>query len=309
MAGPIHLDSVESLEDLCLALAAFASGCADGVEAGEADIARRGELLEERCRELARRVEYWQEEYDRADEDDDLGYIARRLRDAEESYERARAWLRRAEEAAAEYARAAARARDLSDRRIPEACAFLRQKVSELREYAAAQPRSAAPGGALAGQMPTPPPAADNSAAGGGSLTDFPLPSGFKWVKLDEIAPQEMEELPTPDDFRKVPYEVMRDGLEVLRGEVLPAISKLGAGADRDYFRQLDAANGDDPQRGALKVFDSFFGSEFKEYARVERFAGSPHYSITNGRHRIKVALDLGWDAVPAEAVEVERRN
>jgi hypothetical protein len=139
LAGQIQLHSVEALEDLALALASFASDCAEAVESGAADIERRGGLLEDRCRELARRVEYWQEEYDRADEDDDLDHIARRLHKAEEDYERARSWLGRVEDTAADYARAASRARELTGQTVPDACAFLRQKVSEVREYLAEQ--------------------------------------------------------------------------------------------------------------------------------------------------------------------------
>lgn len=140
MAGQIQLHSVEALEDLALALASFASDCAEAVESGAADIERRGGLLEDRCRELARRVEYWQEEYDRADEEDDLDHIVRRLHKAEEDYERARSWLSRVEDTAADYARAAARAKELASQTVPDACAFLRQKVSEVREYLAEHP-------------------------------------------------------------------------------------------------------------------------------------------------------------------------
>jgi hypothetical protein len=162
LSGQIQLYSVEALEELSLALASFASDCAEAVESGAADIERRGAMLEGRCRELARKVEYWQEEYDRDDEDDDLDHIARRLHEAEEDYERARSWLGRVEALAADYARAAARARELSGYTVPGACAFLRQKVSEVREYLAEQPT---PG--LAGYAPALPIDAAPFAAAG----------------------------------------------------------------------------------------------------------------------------------------------
>lgn len=161
MSRGVHVNSAGALEDLALALSSFTSDCREWLEACEAQIERQAGRLEDRCRALARRVEALQDAYDEADEDDDRGEMAYRLREAEEEYERARHWLRRVEECAGEYARAAARVREVSDRGATEACAFLRQKVSELNDYVAVKPG----GGAF---VAAPPAGASDSAAPAG---------------------------------------------------------------------------------------------------------------------------------------------
>lgn len=147
MSTGAHVNSTQPLEDLCLALSVFASECREGLEASKAEIERKAEVLEERWRRRARAVEYLQEAYDYADEDDDRSDLAYRLRQAEEEYQRAGQWLRKVEECAGEYARAAARVKEISDHRIVEACAFLRQKIAELQDYIALQPEAISAGG------------------------------------------------------------------------------------------------------------------------------------------------------------------
>ena len=304
MAGGIHLNSIRSLEDLALALAVFASDCRETVAAAQADISRCVSTLEDRCRGKLLAIQSLQYDYEHTDEDehDERSSLRYEIMLAEEAYERARSSLRSAEDAAFEFARAASRAREVADHRIPEACAFLRQKVYELNEYVAAQPGGGGPAGIASAARDTP-------ASAKVSLTDFALPKGFRWVRLDEIAPHEIAALPSAAEFRDVSYEVMKAGLGVLKDKILPALRETGGRADQEYFRRLDEEGGGDAQAGARTVFDAFFGTQFKDYPRVERFKGSPHYSITNGRHRMKVALDLGWDAIPAEAVDVERKE
>src|SRR5687768_5322058 len=114
VAKGIHLTGIRALDDLRRALTAFAPDCRESVQVTEADISRKIAILEDRCRALLVRIECLQYDYDHADpEDDDRDYIGYQLREAEAGYERARSWLRRAEAAAFEFARAAARAREL----------------------------------------------------------------------------------------------------------------------------------------------------------------------------------------------------
>lgn len=304
MAGGIHLNSIRSLEDLALALSVFASDCRETVAAAQADISRCVSILEDRCRAKLLAIQSLQYDYENTDSDDhdERTSLRYEIMLAEEAYERARSSLSSAEQAAFEFMRAASRAREVADYRIPEACAFLRQKVYELNEYVAAQPGGGGPAGVASAARDAPAPAKV-------SLTDFALPGGFRWVRLDEIEPRELAGLPSADDFIRVPYEVMKAGLGVLKEKILPALKETGGRADREYFRLLDEEGGGDARGGALKIFDAFFDTRFNKHPRVERFKGSPHYVIKNGRHRMKVAKDLGWDAFPAEAVDVERKE
>jgi hypothetical protein len=140
LSGGIQLYSIRSLEELALSLSVFASECRERLAASEAEIERKAELLEDRCRLWEHRVEYLKKEYYQAGEDDDVLGIAYQLREAELAYQTARYWLNRVEECAGEYARGAARVKEFSDHRVVEACAFLSQKVAELKDYVAAQP-------------------------------------------------------------------------------------------------------------------------------------------------------------------------
>ena len=50
------------------------------------------------------------------------------------------------------------------------------------------------------------------------------------------------------------------------------------------------------------QIYDAFFN---KEYVYLERRRGQEKFDITNGRHRIRIALDLGSDAIPARVKDL----
>jgi len=69
------------------------------------------------------------------------------------------------------------------------------------------------------------------------------------------------------------------------------------------YFFSLDQQAGVSYANGLLRVYEAFFGSEPIHLSRVK---GAPQWTVGNGRHRILVAKELGWKAIPAQTVEVE---
>jgi hypothetical protein len=135
-------------------------------------------------------------------------------------------------------------------------------------------------------------------------LTHYALPPGFRWIPLDEI---EIEHIPE-SEFHKVSSDTMRVGMEKL-GEVLERLQERLTEPFTDnsvYFMRLDRRAGRTYEAGLQRVYEAFFGHD---RIRLSRIKGSTRWTIDNGRHRIQVARALGWQAIPAEAVEVEWQN
>ena len=134
-------------------------------------------------------------------------------------------------------------------------------------------------------------------------LEKIELPKGFKWVRLDEISDSELKDVSSETDFRKVSYAEMKNGLERFEKEILSVLTETPKNFNADYFEKIDLKNEDAYLNGKTKIFNVFFGDEF---IKVERFAGDSKYeSVVNGRHRLKVAKDLGWKVIPAQVTEV----
>jgi hypothetical protein len=132
-------------------------------------------------------------------------------------------------------------------------------------------------------------------------LTHYALPPGFRWIPLDEI---EVEYIPE-SAFHKVSSNTMQEGLARLR-EVLECLQERLAEPFTDnsvYFMRLDRRAGRTYEAGLQRVYEAFFGHDRIHLSRIK---GSTRWTIDNGRHRIQVARALGWQAIPAEAVEVE---
>lgn len=312
MGEGIHITSFRALEELADALGRFVGRSAETLEALAPEIERKLSALEERVEECQREVRYWQRAYDDADpEEDDVGLIASRLDEAEDSLREARQWLERVDEYYQAYLVRARRAAYITGEHTAKARAFLSQKIAELYDYAglgaggftgygggASTP--AVPGGDVWGARQS---AGDTAGVGAepeAIITDFPLPSGFRWVRLDEIDPQELGKLPE-DEKSGVSSEGVRGGLLQLRDVILPEIKAHPESADSDHFYELDQQAGRQPGVGSLQgLYDAFFGND---HIWVDRAPGEALYRIGNGRHRIKAALDLGLTAVPAKTL------
>jgi hypothetical protein len=135
-------------------------------------------------------------------------------------------------------------------------------------------------------------------------LTHYALPPGFRWIPLDEI---EIEHIPE-SEFHKVSSNTMQEGLARL-GEVLERLQERLTEPFTDnsiYFMRLDRQAGRANEEGLLRVYEAFFG---QDHIHLTRIKGSTRWRIDNGKHRIQVARALGWQAIPAEAVEVEWQN
>lgn len=301
MTKGAHVTSFQSLQELEVALERFSSRCLDALEAVEPEIRRKIDELEERRRQFKREISRWQRAYDEADsEEDDIGFISRKIEEAEDNLRNVRRWQKRVEEHYEEYTRRAKRAVEISTDHTTEARMFLREKIAELYDYTGVQ-ASPANGGIISSVLDAAAvvvASVVSVAEGTVSLLSFPLPDGYKWIRLDEINSQELSELPTADHFKGVGYDNTREGLNLLRSSILPEMNQSPEIANQEHFYKLDRESHRDEVVNSLEgVYNSFFGTD---HIWVDKFGDDTHYRIGNGRHRIKAALDLGWEAIPA---------
>ncbi|MEM4282825.1 MAG: hypothetical protein QXN89_04105 [Candidatus Woesearchaeota archaeon] len=131
-------------------------------------------------------------------------------------------------------------------------------------------------------------------------MTHYALPEGFKWVPLEEI---HMEDVLSKDEFQKVNWEEMLEGmrklpevLEVLKGRMNQSFVDNSI-----YLMQLDQQAGRKYATGLQRIYESFFGSEpIRLEPCVDSKGNFTKWRIINGRHRVQVAKELKWTAVPA---------
>ncbi|MCU1263948.1 MAG: hypothetical protein JWM21_266 [Acidobacteria bacterium] len=315
------MTSLRALEELEASIARFSSEVLEGIEATEHEIQRKAEVLDQIVADRRRALAGWQATYDEADdEEDDVGFIQRKLEEAEEGFREARQWQRKVEELCGGYDKCAKQTAFLGDGHSDKARGFLRARITELCDYLALKPGPA--GGATSGAQPREPGILDAvlsaaeatvdsvvsaGEAGAFAMTGLPLPKGFGWVRLEDLRPDEMAELPPQNDYRKndLSESDMRAGLELLRTRILPVIQKDPATANREHFAELDATESRSGSESLANIFSAYFGPS--DHIWVDRFKGDKFFGIGNGRHRIKAARDLGWTAVPARIDEVDR--
>jgi hypothetical protein len=141
------------------------------------------------------------------------------------------------------------------------------------------------------------------------SPENVPLPNGYRWIPLSQIdLAHELSGVASPNDFQKVDYVTMRRGLETIRNEVLPALNANSGKSLWDLnvmFRDRDKASGKSYEYGVQRAFESFFSQEDAIY--LTRGREEEHFTIINGRHRIKAALDAGWTAIPARTKDLRQ--
>lgn len=134
----------------------------------------------------------------------------------------------------------------------------------------------------------------------------IPLPNGLTWIRLEQIAlSEELAQVQPPEQFKKISYEEMRDGAERFMSQVIPQLQRSGAELTSEWFAARDRESGLPYEKGLQRVFDAFLGESSPVY--LCKRSGDSLYSVINGRHRIKIAQTLGWQAVPAKTKEVQR--
>jgi hypothetical protein len=122
------------------------------------------------------------------------------------------------------------------------------------------------------------------------------IDAGFQTIRVDAVDIRDLDHVRSSDDFRKVSKEEMIEGFKKLDSIVAPAVRR---GADNDYFRRLDQAEGLSYQNGYQRIYEAFYGDSS---IRLER--DGEVYGVVNGAHRLYVARELGRESVPARVIE-----
>ncbi len=296
MSGEAKLVSVQVLRDLEDALANYSVRVTTALDGFDSEVQRCRRLLEDRRRQAEREVRHRQRVRDEIEEDGP-GSAERMLADAEDKLAEIERCVREVDSAVASYRRMAARARDAGGDGVRKARTFLARKHSEAQAYLGlSNAQSSAGDGAL--RKVAARTTGDAAAPGGGefAFTDVPLPAGMRWVRLDDIRRE--DDLPKHEGFPKVSESEIREGFETLGQHILPFM-KAHPGSTSSTFFELDQEAGKGYPSGLQRVFEAFFGSE--PIVLDTRPEGG--LSVTSGRHRIKVARDMGWLAIPAKVI------
>jgi hypothetical protein len=298
------IESEDALEHFGAALGGFAVSLTDEL----ATIQRQGGSAVERIRDrrdsCADHLQRLEAALDVEDESDSVTFQVAAIEAARAELERVTAILMLAEDHLARMNETILRLRPLAEAHIPIARKFLMDKVSLLRSYHAVRLDLDASTESL-----TPAARGDGKTDGAGipsrkDITQVALPGGFVWVRLDEIAlKEELKNVQRPGDFSKVAYDEMRSGAQRFIEHVLPIVQKDSSAATSEYFAELDRMVGVPYEHGLQRVFEAFLGRWTPIY--LCRGRDDKHFTITNGRHRIKVASDLGWPAIPAQVKDI----
>ncbi len=116
---------------------------------------------------------------------------------------------------------------------------------------------------------------------------------GIQNVPLDQIDVGDSN-VHGPQDFLRVSFEEMKNGVLKLEKVVRPAVR---AGADREYFTKMDLEQGLEGVNSYARVYDSFYGC--RKPIRLGKIGS--RYVVDHGYHRLFVAQQLGLESVPAE--------
>jgi hypothetical protein len=309
-AGGAHVGSWSALEALEGSLARFADHAQRSVERASRGLRRFQAAVEQRRRQAERSVDAARAAYEECDvEEDDVDYYSSQLQAAEEELEEAERRCDEFERAAEVFHGQVRTFHGMVKDTVPAARHFLREKIGLLHEIHAVPLEGVTPAAATiraSSRLKSP---AENTGHQATEASDgfsgCPLPRGFVWVPLGDIdLGGELRNVLSPSAFQKVPYDVMRRGLERFRAEILPQVRKNVAAATSDYFGRQDHTAGADYEHGLQRIYDAFFGSS--DYIYLVRGRDQAKFTVQSGRHRIKVALDLGWRAIPVQVKDLK---
>lgn len=298
--------STEVLEEVQAGLRSWRTFLADHLREVKSGLRVITENLEEERRDAVRNVEHCQELIDSADDDEDTSDLHADLQDAREELQRITRMQGRQDELIGSYQREAVRMQHLISGHLPRSLDVLRQAEDSLHGLRAVQladmgmPGSCGGASLMAGVTTA---TTHNTIAAEEGLLDYttqPVPSGFQWLKLEQVKLDEvLQDVRSARDYREyADYETMINGLAILRDKVLPTIAAEGYAADSFAFSRLDRKEGVPQDKGSQRVYEAFFGDGC---IAVEMDPRTGKYEVHNGRHRIRAAYDAGWLALPVK--------
>lgn len=297
------LANTEAIAELETALGRFADQARESSHRADTEVSRIRETLEERRGDLRREIRALSDRIANADEDDDTAAMERRLERATDALERVRRSQQDVDAAADRFKTARLRFEQLNGETSQRARSFLRKTVIDLQAYLALH-KDGQGGITAPGTEGGSAPAAPASVTQGFDPTTFSLPPGFRWFAIARInTAQELAGVSDESSFVKgVSYHEMALGYEALRRDILPAIGDLANPAGNDTFAEQDRSAGVPYELGKQRIYEAFFSQS--DPIHIEPAGPGELYTVASGRHRIKVAMDLGWTAIPVRSAD-----
>jgi hypothetical protein len=303
---PVNVESVEKIEEFEGFLAPFAKELLLSLEKLSMYFSHRLADFEQA---YLRQKAYVMRLYRKLEEEGDeelRDEIEKKIEEGEEKLREMREWLNLAREKVEAFHRLKQEVRHIGTQEIPKAKSWLREKIQALRNYLAVSL-----GIDMLTQMPTGFSGTSSTPSNGSVATSkskgitshhlfYKLPEGFQWVPLEEI---NLEEDESDIEYRKASKEEMRKRMERLP-EVLEHLQVRYASPFIDntlYFYNLDQAQGRNYVEGLQSTYEEFFGSEPVVLERSP--LTGQKYTVKNGRHRILLAKEMGWVALPAKVI------
>ncbi len=328
MFDSIQLTNIDTLLDLSTSFKRFGHKTEEILHALEAELKRTLESMQSRVRACQQKVSQmqWQVEQahgalddcrDQEDDDyipdcgceeDELKQAIRESMAAERNLETVKILYTKVENAISEFHQHIRRLRDLATTNVNRANAYLESKTAVLEIYRTVQPErvntlatNSGSVSSLQGDIIT---TAAFSATNSLSniTTKEPSDDSGQWVEtrmnnFDISNLQLPEHIQGEKDFQKVKLDEMQDGLKKLQ-EMKPVIEQ-GIGNRKDYWADIDKKKGLDYPNGYQRVYEAFYGLE-----PIRIIKDGDKYDITNGRHRIWAAKQLGIKTLPLVLVE-----
>jgi len=326
MFDSIQLTNIDTLRDLSNNFKRFGHKTEEYLHALEAELKRTLESMQARVRACQQKVSQKQWEVEQArdalencrsyeddnyqpdcsGEEDELRQALREFETAKRNLDTAKSLYVKVENAIFEFHQHVRRLKDLATTNVNKANAYLENKMSAMEGYRAVQPQSSSTLSASSDAVSSlQREAVTATLFTTNSLSSLPTHNqsdiSGQWAETRvhnfDISNLLPEGIQGSSDFKKVEFDEMQDGLKKLQ-EMKPIIAQ-GIGDNRDYWADIDKKKGLDYPNGYQRVYEAFYGTE-----PIRIVKDGDKYDITNGRHRIWAAKQLGIQTLPLVLVE-----
>ena len=328
MFDSIQLTNIDTLRDLSNNFKRFGHKTEEYLHALEAELKRTLESMQARVRACQQKVSQKQWEVEQArdalencrsyedddyqpdcsGEEDELRQALREFETAKRNYETAKILYTKVENAVSEFHQHIRRLRDLATTNVNRVNAYLENKTVILESYRAIRPEgvntlpiNSESVSSLQNDSIT-----TSASSVTTSLTNIttkePSDNAGQWVdtlvhNYDPTTLPWPEDIHGPDDFPKISFERMEDGVKKIQ-EMLPLIEQ-GIGNNKEFWENVDRERGLVHPYGYQGVYEAFYGSE-----PIRVIKDGNNYSFTSGRHRVWIAKKLGIKKLPIVLVE-----
>lgn len=292
----IWIESIETLREFAARLGRVTSDARNAFENALAEAGRRLLRIEHLLQQQRSRLETAHRRMQEEEDGDANEHLAREIEALEQAVGVLERQLILGDRAISDFRHSAATNLESLTADVQRARNFLEDRSRATVAYRAITTDRSQGTGSISGRD-------DHSSLSPSSVTtvelgEVRLPDGFQWIPISEIAATDLPIL--PQDWNKISKADMTHGLTVFVKEIVPLLQR-GQSLSAEALSEIDKAAGRSGVFGFVhpdsleNIFRVMFGNECVAVSRTEN-----GWSVTNGRHRIAVARELGWSHVPS---------